>query len=231
LTFGSGSPPFTFSVGIEKAIMILQWHITEKCNLRCTHCYQGDVPGKELGFDDLVRILDQYRNFAVSRCSRGRGHMTLTGGEPFVRPDFFDLLDRIAAEPEIFTFSILSNGTLIDSQLAGRLKWLRPSYVQISIEGGERIHDAIRGAGQFRRAMQGIRHLARERVPTQVSFTAHSLNYREFPAVVKAVSRAGADYVWTDRLWFPSAEEGMRNSVPCPEKRLTSFSPSFAEPN
>jgi MoaA/NifB/PqqE/SkfB family radical SAM enzyme len=63
-----------------------------------------------------------------------RGHITLTGGEPFLHPHFTDLMEVIAAKPRL-GFAILSNGTFIDADMAGRLRELAPAFVQVSIEG------------------------------------------------------------------------------------------------
>ena len=78
--------------------LLLQWHITERCNLRCAHCYQEGYAGIELPFEDLLAIMEQYKDLLSLWRSRRknrpvRGHITVTGGEPFVRTDFFDLLD------------------------------------------------------------------------------------------------------------------------------------------
>lgn len=70
--------------------LLLQWHITERCNLRCAHCYQNDYSGEELQFKDLLEVVQQFKDImsfwrgkAVGH--RARGHLTVTGGEPFVR--------------------------------------------------------------------------------------------------------------------------------------------------
>ena len=76
----------------------LQWHITDQCNLRCAHCYQDDYSRDELAYADLLEILRQYQELLRAWRKRARnggprGHITVTGGEPFVRRDFLDLLD------------------------------------------------------------------------------------------------------------------------------------------
>ncbi|WP_420808803.1 radical SAM protein [Candidatus Oscillochloris fontis] len=59
----------------------------------------------------------------------------MTGGEPFVYKDLFQLLKIIAAKRERYSFALLSNGTLIDATLTQRLQALHPRFVQVSIEG------------------------------------------------------------------------------------------------
>ena len=78
------------------ANMLLQWHITERCNLRCAHCYQDNYTRDELSFAELLDILEQFKVLLTTlRQRKGKclyAHITVTGGEPFARQDFLDLL-------------------------------------------------------------------------------------------------------------------------------------------
>ncbi len=184
--------------------LLLQWHITERCNLRCSHCYQDSYARNELNFEQLLNILEQYRStLAVfsQRLSRPvGGHINVTGGEPFARQDFFELLEILAQYRQLFGFAILTNATFINEKIAKRLQKLKPNYVQISIEGTEQTHDAIRGKGSFKQTLMGLAQLRKADIYTVVSFTAHGRNYKEFPAVVKIARRYKVNRVWSDRL-------------------------------
>jgi MoaA/NifB/PqqE/SkfB family radical SAM enzyme len=89
------------------ARLLLQWHITDKCNLRCRHCYQDDYRRRGLAFGRLVGILDQYEMLLASLSEEaGRpvcGHINITGGEPFVREDFLQLLKEVRARQRPFS--------------------------------------------------------------------------------------------------------------------------------
>ena len=185
--------------------MLLQWHITDRCNGRCAHCYQdGFSGGSDLDFNDLAGILNQFLEW-IETCDRVNGggktraHITVTGGEPFVREDCLDLLDLIAAHRERCSLAILTNGTLIDERLACYLKYLKPRFVQVSLEGSRPTHDRIRGNGNYDMTISGIHHLVRQAVPTLISFTAHRGNYREFPHVVKTGKALRVNRIWADR--------------------------------
>ena len=91
--------------------------------------------------------------------NRAKGHLTVTGGEPFIRGDFLDLLQAFADNRSLFTFAILTNGSLIEQATASRLKKLKPSFVQVSMEGGQPTHDRIRGPGSFDQTVSAIRRL------------------------------------------------------------------------
>jgi len=79
-----------------------------------------------------------------------RGHITVTGGEPFVRRDFVELLGVLAANRRRLSFAVLTNGTLIDAPVARSLRELGACFVQVSIEGTQATHDRIRGDGKSR---------------------------------------------------------------------------------
>ncbi|MEN6487153.1 MAG: radical SAM protein [Syntrophobacteraceae bacterium] len=212
--------------------ILLQWHVTDRCNLRCAHCYQDSYSGEEPGFSGLLSILDQFGELLASWNRRGaapvKAHITVTGGEPFLRPDFMDLLEVFHARGNLFTFAILSNGTLIDRATAQLLKKLRPSFVQVSVEGRRETHDRIRGEGAFDRAVAALRLLAREGVRTLVSFTAHRDNYTEFPQVAAMARELKVSRVWADRFIPPSAgpppASGPQSPAPLsPEETLLFF--------
>ncbi|MHB8876134.1 MAG: radical SAM protein [Myxococcaceae bacterium] len=190
--------------------LLLQWHLTERCNLRCTHCYQSGERVPELGFGQLLELLGQFTDLlrgwrARTLTGRPRGHVTVTGGEPFVRADFLPLLEELASRRDELTFAVLTNGTLIDATLATRLAALRPSFVQVSIEGTAATHDAIRGRGSYQRAVEALGLLVEAKVRTQISFTAQAGNYREFPEVARLGRKLGVARVWADRL-IPAGE-------------------------
>ncbi len=183
----------------------LQWHITEHCNLRCSHCYQENYSGKELSFEKLIQILEQYKsliNFFRNKNSGYpiKGHITMTGGEPFIRNDFFDFLNVISENKNDFSFSILTNGSLIDKKVSQRLKKLNPKYIQVSVEGNETTHNKIRGKGNFSQTVSAIKCLVKESINTFISFTAHRLNFKEFPEVAQLGRQLKVSRVWADRL-------------------------------
>ena len=174
---------------------VFQWHITHACNLRCTHCYQDDyqysMPSKE-----LFSILDKYTTFVHQ--NNYLGQINLTGGEPLLHPDFFSLASEIKKRG--FRLGILTNGTLIDDQLADQLRDLHPVFVQISLDGTRRQHDAIRGKGAFQKALRGIRLLKSRGIRVLVSFTAQKENLSSFPELARICRFYRVDKLWWDRV-------------------------------
>ncbi|HSG44752.1 MAG TPA: radical SAM protein, partial [Anaerolineales bacterium] len=182
--------------------LLFQWHVTERCNLRCQHCYQDGIPSSELDFDSLLDILEQFKallaNFRAHQPVPA--HITLTGGEPFVRKDFPKLVELISSQPELFSFAILTNGTFIDRAIASWLSCMKPAFIQVSLDGMQSTHDQIRGAGNFEQTITSIRNLRAEKVPIAISFTAQRQNYREFLDVAQLGRELNVQLVWSDRV-------------------------------
>lgn len=128
--------------------------VTNRCNLRCPHCYAecgtAGLPGSDLSFEGFCGMLDEFVRL------RGR-RITLTGGEPLIHPRFRELVQRCReAAVEI---SVLTNGVAVDSGWAGFLADNADS-VQVSLDGSTpEIHDRIRGTGSFARSCAAIERL------------------------------------------------------------------------
>lgn len=221
--------------------MIFQWHVTERCNLRCSHCYQDSYNGADSSLSVLLGILRQFEDMLRSPwedpaaspgaqpslskgCSRTvelprnmppiRGHVSVTGGEPFLREDLFELLEALATRKDFFTFGILTNGTLIDRATARRLKSLNPAFVQVSVEGARAMHDEIRGRGSYELTVTGLKNLVREKIPTYISFTAHRANFRDFSHAALLGRKLGVARVWADRVIPTGKESGQEALLP-----------------
>ncbi len=139
----------------------IQWHLTERCNLRCRHCYQAGRGSDELTLPEISAVMDEISD--MLNCWAEAYDITfspafnITGGEPFLRNDFADILEMLRSRG--FDVYVLSNGTLINRERAGMLSDAGVKGVQVSVEGPEGIHEAIRGGGSFSAAVRGVRHL------------------------------------------------------------------------
>jgi len=202
---------------------VLQWHITHRCNSRCSHCYQDTFEGPDVPVEILMDIPRRYKAFLDKRQAQNpdravSGHLTITGGEPFLYRNIGALIEGIKSEHPEISLAFLTNGSMIDEALARRIAGFRPEFVQLSLEGGEAIHDAIRGAGDFRRVKLALSTLRGVSIRTLVSFTAHRRNFREFDEVVHLARTGGAARVWADR-WLPnhSVPQGRCEGLSPPE--------------
>lgn len=176
---------------------ILQWHLSERCNLRCRHCYQEKHEYKELKYEELLKILNDYRK--LLKKLKVKGHINLTGGEPLCCPFFFKILDEFEKDKELYSFSILTNGTLLSEDIVKKISDYNPEYVQVSLEGGKKTNDYIRGNGVYKKVAKAVKLLKKYNIFVSVSFTATKENYKEFPKVVKFAIKNKVDNVWSDR--------------------------------
>jgi len=146
--------------------------ITARCNLRCSYCYFFNNPVieyRDLPTDEWLKFFDELGALGVM-------DVTLAGGEPFIRKDLTTLLEGIVRNR--MRFSLLSNGTLIDDEMAAFIAHTgRCDCVQISVDGScAAVHDTCRGHGAFNGAVRGIHTLQRHRVNVAVRVTIHHHN-------------------------------------------------------
>lgn len=149
--------------------------ITSRCNLRCRYCYFFNNPAmvyRDLSTDEWLTFFNELGALGVMK-------VILAGGEPFIREDLRELLGGIISNR--MRFSFLSNGGLINDEIAGFLAGTgRCEYVQVSVDGScAEIHDSCRGKGSFDGAIRGIRTLQSHKISVAVRTTIHRNNVHD----------------------------------------------------
>lgn len=155
--------------------------ITTKCNLRCKYCSHftsGSDVEEDLPTEEWLEFLGELQRCKVME-------VCFQGGEPFMREDFTEIVQGVVQNR--MRFSILSNGTLITDELASFLASTgRCNSVQVSIDGSTaRTHDACRGEGNFRRAVEGLKCLLRHDLPAKVRVTIHRGNVQDLDKIAQ----------------------------------------------
>jgi radical SAM protein with 4Fe4S-binding SPASM domain len=180
----------------------IQWHLTERCNLWCKHCYQGERGTEELTLPEIKSVIAEVsamlRDWSLTHGLVFSPSFNVTGGEPFLRSDLFDILEEIRKR-DIDAF-LLTNGTLVSGERARRLADLGISGVQVSIEGPEDVHNDIRGPGSFWAAAAGIEHLVDAGIPVTLNVTLSRLNAEHLNKIVAFGSHIGAKRIGFSRL-------------------------------
>lgn len=148
--------------------------LTGACNLKCSYCFYAD---EMAGRNDLPA--EEWLRFFVELKSLGTRSLTLSGGEVFVRPDLWELIDAIVDAR--MRFSLLSNGTLITEETLEALtlptRRRRLDSIQVSIDGASpEVHDRSRGEGTFVRAIHGLRLLKEAGFPVTARMTINRYN-------------------------------------------------------
>jgi SynChlorMet cassette radical SAM/SPASM protein ScmE len=187
--------------------------ITPRCNLRCRYCYFFNNPAvdyRELPTDEWLKFFDELGSLGVM-------NVAVAGGEPFMRDDLTVLLEGIVRNR--MRFSLLSNGSLIDDEMAAFIAGTRRcEYVQVSVDGScAKIHDSCRGKGSFDGAIRGIHTLQRHQVNVTVRVTIHQKNVNDLEQTahllleelgLAAFSTNSAGYLGTCRM---NAEDVLLN--------------------
>lgn len=180
----------------------IQWHLTEKCNLACKHCYQDGRSSDELSFPEIKKVIvetsDMITSWSETYHVDFSRSMNITGGEPFLRKDLFDVLGEVKRHG--FDTYVLTNGILATRKHARALVDLGVSGVQVSIEGCEEVHDEIRGRGSFAAAVAGIEHLIDAGLTVTLNVTLSSLNASSLTKVIACGTHVGARRIGFSRL-------------------------------
>ncbi|MDR2488795.1 MAG: 12,18-didecarboxysiroheme deacetylase [Desulfovibrio sp.] len=161
---------------------VVVWNMTRRCNLKCVHCYAGAL--EEEGADDLSTR--RGKALIDDLAAYGAPVMLFSGGEPLVRKDLVELAHY--AVNKGMRAVISTNGTLITREKAGELKRVGLSYVGISLDGAEEVHDLFRKApGSFKKAVQGIENCQAEGLKVGLRFTISKRNVGEVPKIFDLV--------------------------------------------
>ncbi|THF65593.1 heme d1 biosynthesis radical SAM protein NirJ [Pseudothauera nasutitermitis] len=165
---------------------VVIWNLIRRCNLTCKHCYSisadTDFAG-ELSTAEVYRVMDDLKDFRVPV-------LILSGGEPLLRPDIFDIGRR--AKEMGFYVGLSTNGTLIGAHNIGAIADVGFDYVGVSLDGIGATHDRFRRLqGAFDASLAGIR-LCRERgLKVGVRYTMTEDNAHDLPALLRLVEDEG----------------------------------------
>ncbi len=162
--------------------------LTYRCNFRCVHCYLVEFrsPG-ELSTSEVRGVMEQLAEM-------GCLVLTLTGGEPLVRRDFFEI--ATAARDLHFALRIFTNGSLVDSAVADKLALVRPLSTEVSLYG---ITDSTYAAVTGRRqpvapVLEAVRLLRERDLPVMVKLPVLQQNVHEVDAIRDFAHEVGAGF-------------------------------------
>jgi radical SAM protein with 4Fe4S-binding SPASM domain len=177
----------------QRIPLVVTLEVTERCNLHCAHCYinrpAGDreAQSRELGRQELCDLLDQV-------AGEGCLWLLLTGGEPFLRPDFLDIYRHAKKVGMLVT--LFTNGTTITPAIADALAEWRPSGIEITLYGRtQQTYERVSGVpGSYGRCMAGIELLLARDLPLKLKSTLMTLNQHEVWDMKAYAQGLGLDY-------------------------------------
>lgn len=177
---------------METKTLRLQWHVTEKCNWHCRHCYQEkNKNNKELDLGKMVDVLENFINLGDKlSIPFPLLSVAFTGGEPFARGDFIDLLENIKKYKNRVVFSILTNGSFLTKEIIIKLKDdIGIRSIQFSVEGYRDLNDSIRGKGSYDLVKEKIKLLNDIGINAQISLTMMKDNIKDIPKIISDFSK------------------------------------------
>ena len=168
---------------------MVSYSITQKCNLKCKHCYSesvDQVAPDELSTEEAFRLLDELSRWGI-------GLLIIDGGEPLCREDVLDVV-KYASSKGIRT-TIGSNGTLIDKAMAGRMLDAGVMAVAISVDGVDAVtHDSFRGvSGAFEQTLKGIEACKNVGLPFQLNMVIRKDNFSQLDDMLRLALDLGAN--------------------------------------
>ena len=185
---------------------VVVWNSTKTCNLKCRHCYMSSDNKKyqnELTTHESKGFIDDLADFHVPV-------LLFSGGEPLIRPDFFELAEYAQAKGVRPTLS--TNGTLITREVAQRIKDIGVGYVGISLDGLQDVNDQFRGVeGAFQKAMAGIQNCVAVGQRVGLRFTINHHNIQELENIFDFIERENINRDCFYHLLFSGVCRAMKN--------------------
>ena len=192
---------------------VVVWNSTKTCNLKCRHCYMNSDARKyrdELTTEEAKSFIDDLAEFRVPV-------LLFSGGEPLVRPDFFELAEYAAEQGLRPTLS--TNGTLITRETARRIKDIGVGYVGISLDGLKDVNDKFRGVdGAYEKAMQGIENCVAVGQRVGLRFTINRHNLQELDHIFDFIEEENIHRVCFYHLVYSGRGSQMMEEDVTPEE-------------
>ena len=164
----------------------ISWLITDRCNLRCKHCYlsSSSIPRiPELPTQEVKKIIDKIAESGVFI-------IYFTGGEPFIRNDFMEILKYTSDSG--MNIGISTNGTLLTSKMISKMTHFRITRIQVSLDGATKnTHEFIRGPNTFEKVIHNIKELVNYGFNVGITTVIHRKNLHELKDIMLLASKLG----------------------------------------
>ena len=197
----------------EGSAPVVVWCTTKRCNLDCMHCYSGGNTASdgELSTDEAKKMLD-----GLKEC--GSPFMILSGGEPFLRDDVFEL-GRYAREIGLMVI-VSSNGTTVTPEIAAKAADAGFGYVGVSLDGLAKTNNYFRGsADAYSNALQGMRNLRDAGIKTGLRFTMTRHNCHELPEIMDLLVKEGFHRLCVYHLEYAGRGKELMDNDLSPDER------------
>ena len=165
-----------------------------RCNLRCLHCYRdGEWPSGILDTEEMKDVLDQIAD-------AGTLWLLFTGGEIFLRPDFFEIYEH--AMKKGFLLNLFTNGTMLTEKIVDRLAKLPPSNIEITLYGySEETYEKVTGIpGSREKCYRGVDLLLSRNLPVKLKTVVMKTNQHDFMDMFEFAESRGVRFKWDTQI-------------------------------
>ena len=184
----------------------VQWHITDMCDQRCKHCYifseDTNKCIKQMTFEEIKKTYQEIKD--MCKKMNRLPYLYITGGNPILHPNFWDLLEM--CKQDDIPFTILGNPFHLTYENCMRMKELGCDKYQMSIDGMEKTHDWFRKPGSFKTTLEKIDCINKAGIKSVIMTTVSGTNIKEIPDIVDLVVKHKVR-VFAFSRYCPTSEE------------------------
>jgi radical SAM/SPASM domain protein of ACGX system len=190
---------------MNKPYFAIQWHITDYCDQRCKHCYifsEGHPELISMPLDKMKMVCDDIIAFCdkIDRTP----YIYLTGGDPILHPNFWELLNYF--HEKSIRFCIMGNPFHLNDEVCKKMKELGCVKYQLSLDGLEKTHDMFRKEGSFKTTLEAIKYIKNANMWVAIMSTVSKTNYLELLDIIDLVDELGVD-VYAIGRYCPTSRE------------------------
>lgn len=188
-----------------KKFFTFQWHITDYCDQRCKHCYIfSDKAGMTLDMmtvSEMRQVLNNIENMCA--VINRNPYFYITGGDPLLHPNFWDLMELIKKKK--YRFTIMGNPFHLNNEVALKLKEFGCEKYQMSIDGMQDTHDYFRKKGSFQYTIEKLPCLKAAGIKSAIMTTVSDVNIKEIPDIIDLVVNQQVD-IYAFARYCPSSQ-------------------------
>jgi radical SAM protein with 4Fe4S-binding SPASM domain len=181
-------------------IKSIRWDITNRCNLKCLHCFTVDNPGSDISYSQVVQIIDKLRSLGLEEIS-------FSGREPTLRSDLPQIIKKCCSNN--IRVNVTTNGTVLENEGFGSLLQSGLNMLVFSLDGvSNATHDKIRGKGNFFKTVRNIltclNYIRKNNIATKIgiSCTLQRINRHEIHCMIDLCDFFGIDFLSINPISF-----------------------------
>ena len=187
----------------------IRWDITNKCNLKCLHCFTVDNPGSDVSYSKVLQIIEKLLPLGLEE-------INFAGREPTMRDDLAQIVKHCCSNN--IRVNITTNGTILNNYGLIALLETGLNMLVFSLDGvSGTTHDKVRGSGNFEKTMRSVLictdFIENNKIPTKigVSCTLHKINQYEIHNMISLCDFFGIQFLSINPVSFCGSAADMKD--------------------